>query len=94
MIRFRIIHIAILFTFLPLIAFGVDLDETKGEVNYFSLQDCIDYAIINNQGVKIAELETEISQAKVGEYLSQGLPQVDANLNFNKNFTFPRSKAD
>ena len=72
MIRFRIIHIVIILTLLPFITFGGNLDEPEGEVNYFSLQDCINYAIINNQGVKIAEIEKEISKAKVGEYLSQG----------------------
>jgi outer membrane protein TolC len=51
------------------------------------LQDCIDYAITNNQALKIAELEKQVSKARVGEYLSQGLPQVDASVNFNKNFT-------
>ncbi len=86
MIRFRIIHIGIILALLPLIALGGNLDEPVEEVKYFSLQDCIDYAITNNQSVKIAELEKKVSQAKVGEYLSQGLPQVDANVSFNKNF--------
>jgi outer membrane protein TolC len=87
MIRFRIIQIVIILILLPFIVLGRNTEDSQAEVKYFSLQDCIDYAITNNQMVKIAELEKQVSKAKVGEYLSQGLPQVDASLNFNKNFT-------
>ncbi len=91
MIRYRIIHIVIILAIMPFIALGGNLDEPEEEVKYFTLQECIDYAITNNQSVKIAELEKKVSRAKVGEYLSQGLPQVDASLNFNKNFTIMKT---
>jgi outer membrane protein TolC len=87
MIRYKNIYIKIILTILPFIALGSTSDLPQAEVKYFTLQDCIDYAITNNQALKIAELEKQVSKAKVGEYLSQGLPQVDASLNFNKNFT-------
>lgn len=76
---------------LPFIANGQDPYVADQEIHNFTLQDCIDYALSNNESVKIAELEMEVSQAKVGEYLSQGLPQVDANVNFNKNFIIRRT---
>ncbi len=87
MIRNRIIYAVIVLTILPILALGSTSGLPQAEVKYFTLQDCIDYAITNNQALKIAELEKQVSKAKVGEYLSQGLPQVDASVNFNKNFT-------
>jgi len=69
---------------ISLAATGSNFDENP-DVS-FTMQQCIEYAIANNQNVMIAELETKVSKAKVGEYLSQGLPQVDANIAFNKNF--------
>ena len=69
---------------ISLAATGGNFDENPDV--YFTMQQCIEYAIANNQNVKIAELETKVSKAKVGEYLSQGLPQVEANIAFNKNF--------
>jgi outer membrane protein TolC len=56
-----------------------------------ALSDCIEYAIANNENVKIAELETEIAHATTGEYLSTGFPQIDASLAFNKNFRVRRT---
>jgi len=86
MIRYKIIPV-ILMMMLPTLLFGETGEDTGKVANYFSLQDCIDYAIENNQTVKIAELEKQVSKARVGEYLSQGLPQVDASVALNKNFT-------
>ncbi|NLR93172.1 MULTISPECIES: TolC family protein [Flammeovirga] len=41
------------------------------------LQDCIDYAFANTGTIKNAVIEQGISQAKVGEIISMGLPQID-----------------
>jgi outer membrane protein TolC len=71
--------------------FASDFNDEAQDIQYFTLQQCIDYAIENNENVKIAELETGISKAKVGEFLSQGLPQVDASVSFNRNFIIRRT---
>ncbi|MBD0402439.1 TolC family protein [Flammeovirga sp. EKP202] len=46
-------------------------------VPLFSVQDCINYAFQNTGTIKNAVLEQGISQAKVGEIISMGLPQLD-----------------
>jgi outer membrane protein TolC len=91
MIKFKIIFILTAFLFIQVTVFAGDYDEEIQDIKYFTLQQCLDYAIENNENVKIAELETGISKARVGEFLSQGLPQVDASVNFNKNFVIRRT---
>ncbi|AZQ63480.1 TolC family protein [Flammeovirga pectinis] len=43
----------------------------------YSIQECINYAFQNTGTIKNAVLEQGISQAKVGEIISMGLPQID-----------------
>jgi outer membrane protein TolC len=51
-----------------------------------TLQECLEYAYNENENLGVASLEVSKSRAITGEYLSTGLPQVDVNLNLNKNF--------
>lgn len=46
-------------------------------VPLYSVQDCINYAFQNTGTIKNAVLEQGISQAKVGEIISIGLPQIN-----------------
>jgi len=57
----------------------------------FSLDDCISYALENNQNINIAELEVDAAKAKTGEFMSSGFPQVDLNASVNKNFIIRRT---
>ena len=91
MSKFNLTLLVSILLLLPYMAFAGNSDDSDQEAKHFTLQECIDYAIANNQTVKIAELEKQMSKAKVGEYLSQGLPQVDASVNFNKNFIVRRT---
>jgi len=91
MIKYKIIHIVPVLLLLSFSLIAQENDEPVMEKKYFTLQECINYAIENNERVKIAELETGISKAKVGEYLSRGLPQVDGSISFNKNFVIRRT---
>ncbi len=63
MIRIRIITLAWLL--LATVPFSVQGNDNDGYI--FSLHDCIDFALENNQNVEIASLEAEISAARVGE---------------------------
>jgi outer membrane protein TolC len=56
-----------------------------------TLEKCIQIALENNENIKISDLEIGASKAETGEYLSQGLPQVDITANFNKNFIIRRT---
>ncbi len=50
--------------------------------NIFSFEECIDYALSNNQLVVSAEIEKQISETTIGETLGRGLPQVSAAADF------------
>lgn len=54
-----------------------------------TLQECIDYAIENNPNIKSARAGVDASQAKVGEYLSSGLPQLTAAADLGDNYVIP-----
>lgn len=58
---------------------------TETGVPLFSVQDCINYAFKNTGTIKNAILEQGISQAKVGEIISIGLPQIDFEGNIIDN---------
>ena len=75
--------------FLICLSFGSGMaqDESGG----YTLDDCIAYALDNNQDIESAELETYISKAVVGETASEGLPQINGNININNNFKVPTS---
>ena len=70
------------------------LATAQAESNTFTLQECLDYALENNQEIIIANLEKDAAKAKTGEYLSSGFPQIDASANVNKNFILRRTWVD
>ena len=56
-----------------------------------SLQECIAYAVENNQNVKNAQLGVDMARYKVGEVLADGLPQLSATADLAYNFKLPTS---
>jgi outer membrane protein len=54
-----------------------------------SLEECIKYALENNVDAKNAQLETLIAKATVIERRSQGLPQINGNVDFTYNAAIP-----
>lgn len=54
-------------------------------IENFSLDQCIQYALDNNQNIGKASLQIKIAQAEVGEFLAQGLPQVSGIVDLNYN---------
>jgi outer membrane protein len=70
---------------------GVTNSLLGQDVRSFDLDQCIEYAIENNQQLKIAELEVDISKASVGEYRSIGLPQINGDINFTQNLAIQTS---
>ena len=57
----------------------------------FSLEDCINYAVENNETLEIARLENEISVTQINETLARGLPQVDGSIGLTRNFDIQTS---
>ena len=56
------------------------------EIRQMTLDDCINYALENNEKLKIAKLEKDISDRNVKEVLAMGLPQVNGQLGVVRNF--------
>ena len=56
-----------------------------------SLQQCLDYAYQNQNEMKNAQLDAEISHRKSQEYTGQGLPQVSAKADFTDYLKLPTS---
>ncbi len=57
----------------------------------FSLQESIDYARENNPNLKSAQAAITSSEARVGEILATGLPQINASGNLSDNYIIPTS---
>ena len=57
----------------------------------FSLQQAIDYAIVNNRQAINAGKDIEIAQQKKWETTAMGLPQVNGNLGYQNNFKLQTS---
>ena len=60
----------------------------------FSLEECIEYALNNNEQIEVARLDQEIADAEVRKTLAQGLPQANVNTGLNYNFEPAKSLID
>ncbi|UXP31183.1 TolC family protein [Reichenbachiella agarivorans] len=56
----------------------------------FSLEEAVNFALLNNQTVKNAKLEMEIAERQVDELIADGLPQVNANMDLGYNYKIQR----
>jgi len=65
--------------------------STAQETLEMSLDDCIQYALKNNEQIAIAKFENEIAETEIGETLSLGLPQVNAQVDVINNTRIPLS---
>ncbi|MEQ9467244.1 MAG: TolC family protein [Ekhidna sp.] len=59
-----------------------------------SLDDCISYALENNEQLKIKQMDKEIADAEVRKTVSMGLPQANVNGGLNYNFEPQKSLID
>jgi len=59
------------------------------ETLIFSLEDCLSYALQNNEDIKNAKLEKKAADADIGVVMSEGLPQIDGNLELSHNYIIP-----
>ena len=57
--------------------------------NSFSLQEAINYALVNNEDLKNAKVATRDADAQVYETRADGLPQIDANFGYTNNLEIP-----
>jgi outer membrane protein TolC len=57
----------------------------------YSLQQAIEYALLNNENVLNAELTVRDAEAQVYETRADGLPQINGSFNYNNNLVIQRS---
>lgn len=62
-------------------------DKTTSGV--YTLQQCIEYANEHNPNLKNAKASVEASEAKVGEIIATGLPQISGNADLGDNYLIP-----
>ena len=60
-------------------------ESVRGQALEMDLEQCLEYAYEHNQTLLNAQLEIEQQNAFVGETISEGLPQINANLELQKN---------
>jgi len=51
-----------------------------------SLQDAVGFAVEHNKSLKASRLNIELQQKMITEAISAGIPQINANLNYQTNF--------
>ena len=61
------------------------------EINYFSLEDAINFAMENNYEIINAEKDVEAAKQRVLETTAIGLPQINAFVDYNNNIALPTS---
>jgi len=62
--------------------------------NSFSIEEAIQYAILNNENLKNARINIEDADAQVGETRADGLPQINGRFSYINNPTLQSSIID
>ena len=68
---------------------GSALAQDKAAPSVYTLQQCIDYANEHNPNLKNAKASVEASEARVGEIIATGLPQISGNADLGDNYLIP-----
>ncbi|NNE15921.1 MAG: TolC family protein [Saprospiraceae bacterium] len=55
----------------------------------FNLQEAIDYALVNSNEMKMAQLDIEDAEAQITEFKAIGMPQLDAGINYQYYMAVP-----
>lgn len=76
--------------FLVCLLQGYNYLYAQDSSSFFSMKECLDYALKNNQNVEIARYDEQLAQKKVKEVTSTGLPQANINGNFEDRLKIPQ----
>lgn len=72
-------------------AFGVSASQAQNAPQAFSLKQAVDYALQNQERIKIAQNDVKSANAKIGEIRAIGLPQVNLGFELGNNFITPKT---
>lgn len=64
------------------------------EVQELSLKKAVEYAVEHNKQLQISRKDIDLYRQKVRESVSQGLPQINGNLDYSTNFGYSMSFGD
>ena len=79
----------VLITFIAiLIPWMLKAQSTPNEPQHLSLEEAVNFAAKYNKELQISQLDIELRNKMVTEAVSQGLPQVNASLDYNTNFKY------
>jgi outer membrane protein TolC len=87
-------HKLLFFALIIFLLSGFTTNAQEQELMGMSLEECVLYAFDHAREVQNADLEREIAQGQVGEVLSIGLPQVNADVGLNYNYKVQQSIID
>lgn len=87
-------NISTLFLLVLLSAFGVSASHAQNAPQAFSLKQAVDYALQNQERIKIAQNDVKSANAKIGEIRSIGLPQVNFGGEIGNNFIQQKTLID
>ncbi|WP_420318670.1 TolC family protein [Ekhidna sp.] len=79
---------------ITLLCLTTSLSTIGQEKLSLTLDDCIIYALENNEQIKIKQLDKEIAEAEIRKTISLGLPQANVNGGLNYNFEPQKSLID
>ncbi len=71
--------------------FTLGLAQAQEVARPLSLQECIDFARENNPNLKSAQAAIDAAEARVGEILATGFPQINAGASMSDNYIIPTS---
>lgn len=69
--------------------FSGSVHAQENPTSVFTLEQCIQYATEHNPNLKNASAAVHASEAKVGEMIATGLPQVSASADLGNNYLIP-----
>ncbi len=69
----------------------IGVNSLKAQDFVFTIDECMEYAMENNQDVLNANLEIKKQEKIVKETLAQGLPQIEGFIDLRNNFIVPTS---
>jgi outer membrane protein TolC len=73
------------------LGFGFSTAQTQSEVKRnFTLHEAQAYAMENAYSVKGTDYDLKVARKKVWETIADGLPQIDASLEYNNNLKIPK----
>ena len=61
-------------------------EEATSQPQTLSLQDAVGFAVEHNKSLKASRLNIDLQQKMITEAISAGIPQINANLNYQTNF--------